>query len=152
MLNVVGEGLSLATNFVKEENERKKEAKEKEASLLKAAAAASMSGSVWMVGKGWRGGDTASCATVPCSATSRPHHVQGPAKVLAARGHRTLFFRRCPVRGASRLVCSCARHRGGAASAGAAAVLSACSAATLQQQRLVVRPAAWHAALHHPAH
>ena len=43
MLNVVGEGLSLATNFVKEENERKKEAKEKEASLLKAAAAASIS-------------------------------------------------------------------------------------------------------------
>ena len=118
---------------------------------VKAAAAASMSGSVWMVGTGWRGGDTASCATVPCSATSRPHHVQGPAKVLAARGHRTLFFRRCPVRGASRLVCSCARHRGGAASAGAAAVLSACSAATLQQQRLVVRPAAWRAALQHPA-
>lgn len=43
LLNVVGEGLSIATNFVKEENERKKEAalaKEKEASLLKAAAAA----------------------------------------------------------------------------------------------------------------
>ena len=42
LLNVVGEGLSLATNFVKEENERKKEkeAKEKEASLLKASISA----------------------------------------------------------------------------------------------------------------
>ena len=39
---MVGEGLSLATNFVKEENERKKEkeAKEKEASLLKASISA----------------------------------------------------------------------------------------------------------------
>lgn len=41
LLNVVGEGLTFATNFVKEENERKKEAaaklaKEKEASLLAA--------------------------------------------------------------------------------------------------------------------
>lgn len=41
LLNVVGEGLTIATNFVKEENERKKEAasksvKEKEASLLAA--------------------------------------------------------------------------------------------------------------------
>ena len=37
---MVGEGLSLATNFVKEENERKKEAKEKEASLLRASISA----------------------------------------------------------------------------------------------------------------
>ena len=49
LLNVVGEGLSIATNFVKEENERKKEAalaKEKEASLLKAAAAAAAAASI----------------------------------------------------------------------------------------------------------
>ena len=42
LLNAVGEGLTFATNFVKEENERKKEAlKEKEAASLLAALEAS---------------------------------------------------------------------------------------------------------------
>ena len=62
---------------------------------VKAGAAANMSGSV----AGWwgQGGDTASCAMLRhllvTLATCR-----GPPRCSPARGHRTLFFRRGPVR------------------------------------------------------
>ena len=55
------------------------------------AGAANMSGSV----AGWwgQGGDTASCHLLVTLATCR-----GPPRCSPARGHRTLFFRRGPVR------------------------------------------------------
>ena len=60
------------------------------------AGAANMSGSVWVVGTGWRHRFLSHCAMLRHLVTLAT--CRGPPRCSPARGHRTLFFRRGPVR------------------------------------------------------
>ena len=61
------------------------------------AGAANMSGSVWVVGTGWRHRFLSHCAMLRHLLVTLTT-CRGPPRCSPARGHRTLFFRRGPVR------------------------------------------------------